>query len=58
MPLNVAQSFAALQFVAVILASAWFLGEPISGVRWLGIALIIAGILTVGISGGVLADRA
>src|SRR5258708_34377906 len=27
MPLNVAQSFAALQFIAVIIASAWFLGE-------------------------------
>jgi drug/metabolite transporter (DMT)-like permease len=52
MPLNVAQSFAAFQFVAVIVASAWFLGEPISGVRWLGIALIVAGILAVGMSGG------
>src|SRR5258706_157654 len=30
MPLNVAQSFAAFQFVAVIVASARFLGEPIS----------------------------
>jgi drug/metabolite transporter (DMT)-like permease len=48
----VAQSFAAFQFVAVIVASAWFLGEPISGVRWLGIALIVAGILAVGMSGG------
>ena len=52
MPLNVAQSFAALQFIAVIIAAAWFLGEPISGVRWLGIALIVAGILAVGVSGG------
>jgi multidrug transporter EmrE-like cation transporter len=52
MPLNVAQSFAAFQFVAVIVASARFLGEPISGVRWLGIALIVAGILAVGMSGG------
>ena len=52
MPLNVAQSFSAFQFVAVIIASAWFLGEPISGARWLGIALIVAGILAVGMSGG------
>jgi undecaprenyl phosphate-alpha-L-ara4N flippase subunit ArnE len=52
MPLNVAQSFAALQFIAVIIASAWFLGEPISGVRWLGIMLIVAGIIAVGMSGG------
>ena len=52
MPLNVAQSFAAFQFVAVIVASAWFLGEPISGARWLGIVLIVAGIIAVGMSGG------
>jgi drug/metabolite transporter (DMT)-like permease len=52
MPLNVAQSFSAFQFVAVIIASAWFLGEPISGARWLGIVLIVAGILAVGMSGG------
>jgi drug/metabolite transporter (DMT)-like permease len=51
MPLNVAQSFSAFQFVAVIIASAWFLGEPISGARWLGIVLIVAGILAVGMSG-------
>ena len=53
MPLNVAQSFSAFQFVAVIIASAWFLGEPISGARWLGIVLIVAGIIAVGISGGI-----
>jgi undecaprenyl phosphate-alpha-L-ara4N flippase subunit ArnE len=52
MPLNVAQSFAALQFIAVIIASAWFLGEPIPAVRWLGIMLIVAGIIAVGMSGG------
>ena len=52
MPLNVAQSFAAFQFVAVIVASAWFLGEPISGARWLGIVLIVAGIIAIGMSGG------
>ena len=51
MPLNVAQSFAAFQFVAVIVAAAWFLGEPISGARWLGIVLIVAGIIAVGMSG-------
>src|SRR5437763_12543122 len=53
MPLNVAQAFAASQFVAVIVASAWFLGEPISGARWLGIVLIVAGIIAVGVSGGI-----
>src|SRR5512135_1142912 len=47
-PLNVAQSFLSLQFVAVIIASALFLGEPIGPLRWLGIALIVSGILVVG----------
>jgi drug/metabolite transporter (DMT)-like permease len=51
LPLNMAQSFAALQFVAVIIASAWFLGEPISLSRWVGIVLIAVGILTVAMSG-------
>jgi len=51
LPLNVAQSFAALQFIAVIAASSYFLAEPISPARWLGIALIAAGVLTVGLGG-------
>lgn len=50
LPLNVAQSFAALQFVAVIFASWLILGEPIGGLRWAGIALIGAGILLVGMT--------
>ncbi len=49
-PLNVATSFAALQFVAVILASAVILSEPIPVLRWLGIALITAGVVLVGSS--------
>jgi undecaprenyl phosphate-alpha-L-ara4N flippase subunit ArnE len=48
LPLNVAQSFAAAQFVAVILASAWVLSEPIGLGQWIGIALIALGIATVG----------
>ena len=51
-PLNVAQSFTAAQYVAVILASALVLAEPINGVRWLGIALIASGIVLVGWSQG------
>ena len=51
LPLNVAQSFAAAQFIAVIIASALVLSEPISGGQWLGISLIAAGIITVGVSG-------
>src|SRR5258706_13886663 len=44
MPLNVAQSFASLQFVAVILASSLVLSEPILSGRWFGIALIGEGV--------------
>ncbi len=47
LPLNVAQAFAAAQFVAVIFAAAMILGEPIGALRWLGIALIAAGIAIV-----------
>lgn len=47
-PLNVAQSFAAAQFVAVILASAVVLSEPIRTGQWVGIALIAVGITVVG----------
>lgn len=48
LPLNVAQSIFAAQFVAVILASGLVLGEPISLARWLGIILIASGIALVG----------
>jgi len=47
-PLNVAQSFTAAQFIAIVLASAIVLSEPITGMRWLGIALIASGIAIVG----------
>ena len=53
LPLNIAQSFAAAQFVAVILASDIFLSEPIPAGRWLGIALISLGIIIVSVTGGV-----
>lgn len=48
LPLNVAQSFAAAQFVAVILASALVLAEPIGAAQWTGITLIALGIAVVG----------
>jgi len=48
LPLNVAQSFTAAQFIAVILASSWILSEEIGRLQWLGIALIAAGISVVG----------
>lgn len=50
LPLNIAQSYAAAQFVAVIIASTIVLGEPILFTRWLGIVLIAAGILVVAAS--------
>ena len=50
LPLNVAQSFLAAQFVAIILASHLILGEPIDVTRWAGIAMIAAGIAVVGFS--------
>ena len=34
LPLNIAQSFMAAQFVAVILASTLVLSEPIGAIRW------------------------
>ena len=48
LPLNVARSLLALQFVGIIFACKVFLDEPIDPLRWLGIALIFAGILVVG----------
>jgi undecaprenyl phosphate-alpha-L-ara4N flippase subunit ArnE len=48
LPLNVAQSFAAIQFVAVIFASSAVLAERIPPLRWLGIALIVGGVILVG----------
>lgn len=43
-PLHVATSIAALNFVAVILASRLVLGEPIPLARWFGFACILAGV--------------
>lgn len=50
LPLNVAQSFAAIQFIAVILAANVALGETVGLVRWAGIALIASGVFLVGYS--------
>ena len=48
LPLNIAQSFASAQFVAVILASWLILAEPINNIQWGGIVLIALGITVVG----------
>ena len=49
-PLNVAQSFTAAQFIGVVAAASLMLNEPISPVRWVGIGLIGVGILLVGVT--------
>jgi len=49
-PLNLAQVFAAAQFVGVVIAASLVLGEPISLARWLGIACISLGIVLVGLT--------
>lgn len=51
-PLYLAQTLMAAQFIAIILASAYILHEPISYVQWIGISLIAFGIFIVGISQG------
>ena len=48
LPLHVATSFASAQYIAVILASTWFLDEPIGSIQWAGIALIALGIVILG----------
>lgn len=47
LPLNVAQSFAAAQFIATVVASSVFLHERISIGQWIGISLIAFGIAVV-----------
>ena len=49
-PLNIAQVFAAAQFIGVVIAATLVLGEPISPARWLGIACISLGIALVGLT--------
>jgi len=49
-PLNIAQVFAAAQFVGVVIAAGLVLGEPISPARWFGIGCISFGIVLVGLT--------
>ena len=49
-PLNIAQSITAAQFIGVVLAASFVLSEPISVARWFGVACIAFGILLVGIT--------
>jgi len=45
--LNLAQSIFAAQFVMVIVAAYFILGEPIDKYRWLGITLIALGLFVI-----------
>jgi len=47
LPLYLAQSMAALQFIGVIAMAAIFFGEPIVMRQWIGFALIIFGLVIV-----------
>jgi undecaprenyl phosphate-alpha-L-ara4N flippase subunit ArnE len=47
LPLHVAQAFAAVQYVAVVLAASLLLRERIAATSWLGIAFIVVGIVLV-----------
>jgi drug/metabolite transporter (DMT)-like permease len=49
-PLNVATSIAALNFVAVLLAARFVIGEPIPPLRYVGFACIVIGIYVVGLT--------
>jgi drug/metabolite transporter (DMT)-like permease len=49
-PLNVATSIAALNFVAVLVAARVVFGEPIPALRYLGFACILLGIYIVGLT--------
>jgi len=50
LPLSLAQAIFSVQFVLVILAANLVLHESIGGVRWLGVALMAAGLLVVSLS--------
>lgn len=44
-PLNVAYPFTSLSFVAVLLASALLFYEPVTLSKWIGMALLVAGVV-------------
>ena len=50
LPLSLAQAIISVQFVVVILAANVLLSEPVGTVRWLGIALVAAGLAVIGFS--------
>ena len=51
-PLSMAYPFAGITYVTTALVGKFVLGEQVPGARWLGILLIVSGILLVGRSAG------
>jgi drug/metabolite transporter (DMT)-like permease len=49
-PLSAAYPFVALSFVAVPIASWWFLGEPLDRRYWTGIGLIVTGVAVIAVA--------
>lgn len=49
-PLNYAQAIFALQCIPTILAAYFFMNEPINITRWIGIVIIVIGLIIVGLS--------
>ncbi len=47
-PLNIAAPLSSASNIFILLASAWFLKEHVSSKRWLGVTLIITGMIFVG----------
>jgi undecaprenyl phosphate-alpha-L-ara4N flippase subunit ArnE len=48
-PLNIAFPMGSLCFAGVAVGAAYFLHEPISRIRWLGIAMILLGVVLLGV---------
>lgn len=47
-PLSTAYPFAGITYVTTTLVGRYFLGEHVPGMRWLGVVLIVTGIVIVG----------
>lgn len=46
-PFSQAYPFTSLSFVFGMLAAVWVFGEQVSAVRWIGVALIVAGVFLI-----------
>ncbi|MBP2170835.1 undecaprenyl phosphate-alpha-L-ara4N flippase subunit ArnE [Erwinia toletana] len=48
-PVGVAYPMLSLNFIFIVLAARWLWREPVSGRHWLGIGLIVAGVMVMGV---------